>query len=150
MGRGAPQGRRPAGGARGYDRADRLNELLVRILAEEFERIDDDRLGFLTISAVETDRDLSMARVYVTSDADDDELLEALGELRPRLHRAIGDQARLRRVPPLTFVVDETARSAGRIEEILRGLGSIDEERVSSGEGPAGSGDGSTSSDEEE
>jgi len=41
MGRGAPQGRRPAGGARGYDRADRLNELLVRILAEEFERIDD-------------------------------------------------------------------------------------------------------------
>ena len=75
MGRGAPQGRRPAGGARGYDRADRLNELLVRILAEEFERIDDDRLGFLTISAVETDRDLSMARVYVTSDADDDELL---------------------------------------------------------------------------
>ena len=128
MGRGAPQGRRPASGARGYDRADRLNELLVRILAEEFERIDDDRLGFLTISAVETDRDLSMARVYVTSEADDDELLEALGELRARLHRAIGDQARLRRVPPLTFVVDETARSADRIEEILRGLGSSDEE----------------------
>jgi ribosome-binding factor A len=80
------------------------------------------------MDGVETDRDLSMARVYVTSDADDDELLEALGELRPRLHRAIGDQARLRRVPPLTFVVDETARSAGRIEEILRGLGSSDEE----------------------
>ena len=128
MGRGAPQGRRPASGARGYDRADRLNELLVRILAEEFERIDDDRLGFLTISAVETDRDLSMARVYVTSDADDDELLGALGELRPHLHRAIGHQTRLRRVPPLTFVVDETARSADRIEEILRGLGSSDEE----------------------
>ena len=128
MGRGAPQGRRPAGGARGYDRADRLNELLVRILAEEVERIDDDRLGFLTVTAVETDRDLSMARVFVTSDADDDELLEALGELRPRLHRAIGDHARLRRGPPLTFVVDETARSADRIEEILRGLGSSDEE----------------------
>jgi ribosome-binding factor A len=28
----------------------------------------------------------------------------------------------------LTFVVDETARSADRIEEILRGLGSSDEE----------------------
>ena len=134
MGRGAPHGRRPSGSARGYDRADKLNELLVRILAGEFERIDDDRLGFLTISAVETDRDLSMARVYVTSDAEDEELLEALGELRPRLHRAIGDQGRLRRVPPLVFVVDETARSADRIEEILRGLDS-------SGEGPAGSGE---------
>ena len=143
MGRGAPHGRRPSGSARGYDRADKLNELLVRILAEEFERIDDDRLGFLTISAVETDRDLSMARVYVTSDAEDEELLEALGELRPRLHRAIGDQGRLRRVPPLVFVVDETARSADRIEEILRGLDSSDE-------GPVGSGEDGTSSDEEE
>ncbi len=143
MGRGAPHGRRPSGSARGYDRADKLNELLVRILAEEFERIDDDRLGFLTISAVETDRDLSMARVYVTSDAEDEELLEALGALRPRLHRAIGDQGRLRRVPPLVFVVDETARSADRIEEILRGLDSSDE-------GPAGSGEDGTSSDEEE
>ena len=129
MGRGAPQGRRPAGGARGYDRADRLNELLVRILAEEVERIDDDRLGFLTVTAVETDRDLSMARVFVTSDIDDDdELLEALLELRPRLPRAIGDQARLRRVPPLDFVVDDTVRSADRIEEILRGLAPSDEE----------------------
>ena len=129
MGRGAPQGRRPAGGARGYDRADRLNELLVRILAEEVERIDDDRLGFLTVTAVETDRDLSMARVFVTSDVDDDdELLEALLELRPRLHRAIGDHARLRRVPPLDFVVDDTVRSADRIEEILRGLAPSDEE----------------------
>tara|TARA_B110000438_G_scaffold198434_1_gene189944 strand:- start:205 stop:636 length:432 start_codon:yes stop_codon:yes gene_type:complete len=143
MGRGAPHGRRPSGSARGYDRADKLNELLVRILAGEFERIDDDRLGFLTISAVETDRDLSMARVYVTSDAEDEELLEALGDLRPRLHRAIGDQGRLRRVPPLVFVVDETARSADRIEEILRGLDSSDE-------GPAGSGEDGTSSDEEE
>ncbi len=143
MGRGAPHGRRPSGSARGYDRADKLNELLVRILAGEFERIDDDRLGFLTISAVETDRDLSMARVYVTSDAEDEELLEALGELRPRLHRAIGDQGRLRRVPPLVFVVDETARSADRIEEILRGLDSSDE-------GSAGSGEDGTSSDEEE
>ena len=143
MGRGAPHGRRPSGSARGYDRADKLNELLVRILAEEFERIDDDRLGFLTISAVETDRDLSMARVYVISDAEDEELLEALGDLRPRLHRAIGDQGRLRRVPPLVFVVDETARSADRIEEILRGLDSSDE-------GPAGSGEDGTSSDEEE
>jgi ribosome-binding factor A len=129
MGRRAPQGRRPAGGARGYDRADRLNELLVRILAEEVERIDDDRLGFLTVTAVETDRDLSMARVFVTSDIDDDdELLEVLLELRPRLHRAIGDQARLRRVPPLDFVVDDTVRSADRIEEILRGLAPSDEE----------------------
>ena len=128
MGRGAPQGRRSGGATRGYDRTDRLNELLVRILADEVERIDDDRLGFLTVAGVETDRDLSMARVYVTSDVDDHGLLEALAEHRLRLQRAIGSQARVRRVPPLTFVVDDTVRSADRIEEILRGLAPFDEE----------------------
>ena len=69
-----------------------------------------------------------MARVYVTSDVDDHGLIEALAEHRPRLQRAIGSQARVRRVPPLTFVVDDTVRSADRIEEILRGLTPFDEE----------------------
>jgi len=101
---------------------------LARILADEVERIDDDRLGFLTVAGVATDRDLSMARVYVTSDVDDQGLLEALAEHRPRLQRAIGSQARVRRVPPLIFVVDDTFRSADRIEEILRGLAPFDEE----------------------
>ena len=123
MGRSAQRRPRFGGSARGYQRTDRLNELLVRILAGELERIDDDRLGFVTVAGVETDQDLSIARVFLTSDVDDAELLEAMAEHRPRLQRAIGDQARVRRVPPLAFVVDDTVRSADRIEEILRGLG---------------------------
>jgi len=128
MGRRASRGSRSGGGARGFQRTDRLNELLVRILAEELERIDDDRLGFATVTGVETDQDLSIARAWVASDVPDEELLEALDEHRPRLHRAIGERARLRRVPPLTFLVDEAVRSADRIEEILRGLGTSSDE----------------------
>ncbi len=123
MGRRAARGPRSGRSARGYRRADRLNELLVRILADELERIDDERLGFMTVAGVETDQDLSIARVFLTSDVDDADLLKAMAEHRPRLQRAIGNQARVRRVPPLTFVVDDTVRSADRIEEILRGLG---------------------------
>ena len=119
--------RRPTSGPRGYERADRLNSLLVRILAEELDRIDDERLGFPTVTGVETDRDLSSARVFVAGDAGDEDLQEALEEYRPRLQRAIGRQARLRRVPPLVFVIDDTARSAGRIEAILKDLGSGDD-----------------------
>ena len=37
---------------RGYDRTDRLNELLIRILAEELEIIDDEVLGFVTVTGV--------------------------------------------------------------------------------------------------
>ncbi len=134
MGRRASRGHRSGGSARGYQRTDRLNELLARILAGELERIDDDRLGFLTVAGVETDQDLSIARVFLTSDVDDAELLEAMAEHRTRLQRAIGDQARIRRVPPLTFVVDDTVRSADRIEEILRGLEPPAELRVDASE----------------
>ncbi|MBS1264629.1 MAG: Ribosome-binding factor A [Acidimicrobiaceae bacterium] len=114
--------RRPAGGRRGYDRTDRLNSLLFRILAEEFELIDDERFGFLTVTGVSTDRDLTTASVFVTSDARGEDLFEALEEHRPRLQRAVAEQARLRRVPPLRFVSDEAVRSADRIEAILRDL----------------------------
>lgn len=114
--------RRPAGGRRGYDRTDRLNSLLFRILAEELELIDDERFGFLTVTGVSTDRDLTTASVFVTSDARGEDLFEALEEYRPRLQRAVAEQARLRRVPPLRFVSDEAVRSADRIEAILRDL----------------------------
>ena len=109
-------------GMRGYERTDRLNALLVQILADEFERIDDDRLGLVTVTGVETDRDLSRARVFVAADMPDHELVEILEGYRSRLQQAIGSQSRLRRVPPLLFVADDTARSAERIESILRHL----------------------------
>ena len=76
----------------------------------------------MTVMGVDTDRDLSQAKVYVTGGAVDDEVIEALEEQRSRLQRAIGGRARLRRIPPLVFRVDEAARSAERIEDILRGL----------------------------
>ncbi len=128
MGRRTSRGHRSGGPARGYQRSDRLNELLTRILAGEIDRIGDERLGFVTVAGVETDQDLSIARVFLTSDINDEELLKVMAEHRSRLQRAIGEQARLRRVPPLNFVIDETARSANRIEEILRRLAPSSEE----------------------
>ncbi|HJP15797.1 MAG TPA: 30S ribosome-binding factor RbfA [Acidimicrobiales bacterium] len=108
--------------ARRFDRSDRLNELLTRILAEEIELIDDDRLTLATITGVSTDRDLTKAKVYVTGISDDENLLESFNENRQRFQHAIGSQSRLRRVPQLNFMIDETGRSAERIEEILRDL----------------------------
>ena len=91
---------RSGGAPRGFDRTDRLNELLTRILAEELERIDDERLDLVTVMGVDTDRDLSQAKVYVTGGAVDDEVIEALEEQRSRLQRAIGGRAPPPRSPP--------------------------------------------------
>ena len=107
---------------RGYDRTDRLNELLTRILAEELEIIDDEVLGFITVTGVQTDKSLTQAKVFVTGELDDEVLCSRLEIHRSRLQRVINEQSRLRRVPSLSFFVDDTAESAERIENLLREL----------------------------
>ncbi len=107
---------------RGYDRTDRLNELLTRILAEELEIIDDEILGFITVTGVQTDKSLTQAKVFVTGELDDKELCSRLELHRSRLQRAINEQSRLRRIPSLSFFADDTAESAERIENLLREL----------------------------
>jgi ribosome-binding factor A len=112
------------GGAR-YPRMARVNELVREIVAEELERVDDERLDRVTVTQVVVDRDLEKAMVYFDSlrgpDADA-EVLDALADHRVRLQGAIGRQARLRRTPHLQFEADEVARGAARIDTILRDL----------------------------
>lgn len=108
--------------ARRFPRAYRVNELLREVLAEELERLEDDdeRLGMLTITGVESDPDLRHATVFLSSLPEGAE--EALAEHRPRLQAAIGRQARLKRTPQLSFAVDPGVRQGEIVEEILRGL----------------------------
>jgi ribosome-binding factor A len=126
---------RSGGSARDFPRTARLNHLVHEIVAEEIERIDDDRLGLLTVVAVDVEADLRHATVWYTSLSDagagdagsdsdsDDELVEALAEHRPRLQAAIGRQARLKRTPELSFQADPVQRQAARVESILREIG---------------------------
>lgn len=107
---------------RDYPRTARLNELFREIIAESLDRIDDDRLQLVTVTAVDVDADLKRAAVYVAAiDPDaDDEVLEALGEVRHRIQGAIAREARIKRTPELVFHVDDVLRTAERIDELLR------------------------------
>jgi len=113
--------------ARRYPRTFRVNELLREVLADELERIEDDdeRLGMLTITAVDTETDLRHATVFLSSLPENAEV--ALGDHRARLQAAIGRQARLKRTPQLSFQVDPGVTQGQRVEEILRGLQHDDE-----------------------
>ena len=104
-----------------YPRVARVNELCREIVAEELERIDDERLELVTITHVGVDPDLRRAVVEFSRLGRDEEVAaEALAEHRVRLQRAIGRQARLRCTPELTFRLDEVIRTGARIEELLR------------------------------
>ena len=108
---------------RDYPRMARVNALLQEIIGDEIERLDDDRLELVTVTAVDCESDLRRAVVQYDSlgGAEDDEaVLAALGEMRPRLQKAVARQARLKRTPELRFEPDVVIRSAERVDEVLR------------------------------
>jgi ribosome-binding factor A len=109
--------------ARQYPRTARINELVREIAADEIERLDDERLELVAITAVEVEPDLRHAVVWFDSlsgEADDEAVLEAFGEARVALQAAIGRQARLKRTPMLSFKPDPAIRTAERVEQIIR------------------------------
>jgi len=119
-GKGNKQSRR--GNPASANRTARVGELIKRIIAEELEGFDDDRLSFVSITTVDVDRELHKAVCWFTTlDGDQDpEVEEAFDEYRGRLRKAVGNQARLRNTPQLEFKADTTLRSAERIATLLR------------------------------
>lgn len=114
------EGRSRRGPQRPYPRIARVNALLLEILAEEVERRSDadERLRLVTLTAVDCERGLRQAVVYLASLPD--EAVEGLEEHRKALQRAIGEQARLKHTPMLTFKVDPAIRAGAAVEEALR------------------------------
>lgn len=124
---------------RQFPRTARLNTLLQEIIAHYLERVDDDRLGFLTVTGVEVDSDLNRAMVYVSTLADesyDDELLEALGEYRKAAQGEVARSARIRKTPEVVFQLDPAVRTGARIEDILASLDNPESETSDDDESP--------------
>lgn len=109
--------------AKQFPRTARINESLREVLADALERMEDleERLGLLTITAVECDPDLRHAVVYLSSL--DEEESAALAEARVRLQSAISQQVRLKRTPQLRFEADPAISAGQRVEDILRSIG---------------------------
>ena len=89
------------------------------LLARE---VHDPGIGFVTITRVRMTPDLQQARVFYTALGDDkarrnsERAIERAG---PFLRRQIGSRLRLKRVPELTFVYDESIAGQDRIEQLL-------------------------------
>ena len=115
---------------RRYPRTARLNHVLQEIVAEALEEVSDDdpRLELVTVTGVETEPDLRHAVVFYSARTEGAE--EALAERRVQLQSAIGRQTRLKRTPQLSFVLDPAVTTGWRIESILKGLDSGDDERA--------------------
>ena len=107
-------------------RTERVDELLRQeigaLLAKE---IADPRIGFATITDVETSPDLRHAKVWVSvigGKADRDETLRALQQSMGYVRHELGRRLRIRRIPELHVRLDDSAERGTRLLHLLNEL----------------------------
>ena len=105
------------------DRMRRVNEAVREVLSARIAGgLNDPRIGFVTLTSVDTSPDLRHARVYVSvlgDDAERAETMAGLGSAHGLLQQAIARELRMKRTPTLQFVFDESIDRGMRISELL-------------------------------
>lgn len=108
--------------ARARKVAERIQEELAGIL---MRNVADPRLAMVTITAVDVDRELAYAQVYVVASGDDermDEVLAGLEGAQGYLRSQLAARIQLRSFPQLRFRWDASHERGARIEELLDSL----------------------------
>src|SRR5215510_3539741 len=112
--------------------ADQIRGELANLLARE---VHDPGIGFVTLTRVQVTPDLQQARVFYTSlgptgpggpggdvSKARQKTERALERAAPFLRRQLGSRLRLRRVPELRFIYDESIAGQDRIEQLINEL----------------------------
>jgi ribosome-binding factor A len=113
-------------GSRSNRVADQIRSEIGELLVRD---VHDPGIGFVTITRVHVTPDLQQARVFYTSLGDEraqKESQRALERAASFLRRQIGSRLRLRRVPMLTFLVDQSIAGQDRIEQLLKEIHASD------------------------
>jgi ribosome-binding factor A len=104
-------------------RMRRVNEAIREVLAAAIAtEMKDPRIGFVTVTEVDTSPDLRAARVYVSvlgSEAEREETLAGLKSSHGFLQGKIASEMRIKRTPTLTFHYDESVDRGARISRLL-------------------------------
>lgn len=104
-------------------RMRRVNEALREVLSARIaEGLKDPRIGFVTVTAVDTTSDFSYARVYVSvfgSEEDRAQTLQGLASSRGYLQQGIARELRIKRTPQLEFLHDDVLERGERISRLL-------------------------------
>src|SRR5206468_7065877 len=141
QGDGLHRGPHPGDGAR-YDRGDtlmqgkrldRVNQLIKEEVSMLLQReLKDPRLGFVTVTEVDTAKDLRQAKVFVSVLGGDEQWkasIAALTSARGFIRNWLRQHLDLRVTPELVFRPDRSMEHAARIQALLKALPGTEESR---------------------
>ena len=105
---------------------DRLNNMFVEEISKIIhEEIKDKDIGFVTITDAKITSDLSFAKIYITSlDDNREKVLNALNKASGFIRTLLCDRVKIRKMPEIHFVYDESIEYGKKIEDIIERINS--------------------------
>jgi ribosome-binding factor A len=119
------------------ERMRRVNESLRQVLSESLVELKDPRIGFVTVTGVQTSPDLRHARVFVSvlgSERRREQSIEGLQAAHGVLQARLGRELRLKRTPQLAFEYDPAVERGVRMTKLIDELAPDDGDGVPAGE----------------
>lgn len=106
------------------NRMRRVNEAVREVLSSRIAAgMRDPRIGFVTVTGVETSPDLRNATVFVSvlgDDAQQAQTIAGLEDSRKELQSAIAGELRMKHTPRVKFELDDSAERAIHVSELIR------------------------------
>ena len=104
-------------------RGERVNHTIQRELGVLIEGLSDPRLSkVISVTAVEVNRDLSVAKVYVSvlgTDMDRSAAIDGLRAAANRLRMEVSKRIVIRTMPKLSFFSDDTLQTGADIDQLI-------------------------------
>jgi ribosome-binding factor A len=100
----------------------RVNAAVREVLSEAVGELKDPRIGFVTVTGVETSNDLRQAVVFVSvlgSERKRTQSIDGLQAAHGLLQGRIARELRLKRTPQLTFEYDPTVERGVRMTQLI-------------------------------
>jgi len=108
-----------------------VNESVRQVLSQRVGQLKDPRIGFATITGVETSPDLRHARVYLSvlgAERKRAQTLAGLEAARSLLQAQLGRELRMKRTPQLAFEYDPSVERGVRMTKLIDELAPDDSE----------------------
>ena len=112
------------------DRMRRVNESVRQVLSEALLELKDPRIGFVTVTGVQTSADLRHARVYVSVLGSERKRVRALAGLEAAhgvLQARLGRELKMKRTPQLAFEYDPSVERGVRMTKLIDELAPDDD-----------------------
>lgn len=107
-------------------RSERLAEVIKKEVSDLLRQMKDPRVGFVTVTMVDVSSDLRYAKVFVStlgSDEEQDTTLKALQRAQGFVRTELGKRIRLRYIPEVSFILDNSIEEGVRIIRIIDDIG---------------------------